>query len=83
MTNYVEQVFSTKDVVAQAEKGYEISQKLYDTGIGTLLELNDAQLGLTQASLAFTQAIYNFLAAKADLDKTLGIDPNIIKENNK
>lgn len=83
MTNYVEQVISTKDVVAQAQKGYEISQKLYDTGMGTLLDLNDAQLGLTQASLAFNQAIYNFLASKADLDKTLGIDPEILIENNK
>jgi outer membrane protein TolC len=76
MTNYVEQVFSTKDVIAQAQKGYEISQKLYDTGMGTLLDLNNAQLGLTQASLAFNQAIYNFLATKADLDKTLGIEIN-------
>ncbi|MCC8146113.1 MAG: TolC family protein [Bacteroidales bacterium] len=81
MTNYVEQVFSTKDVIAQAQKGYEISQKLYDTGMGTLLELNDAQLGLTQASLAFNQAIYNFLASKADLDKTLGIDIDLMNEN--
>ncbi|MDR0428053.1 MAG: TolC family protein [Dysgonamonadaceae bacterium] len=83
MTNYVEQVFSTKDVIVQARKGYEISQKLYDTGVGTLIELNDAQLGLTQASLAFNQAIYNYLASKADLDKTLGITPEIITENNK
>ena len=83
MSNYVEQVLSTKDVVAQAEKGYEISQKLYDTGMGTLLDLNDAQLGLTQASLAFNQAIYNFLASKADLDKTLGVDPDTLVKNNK
>ncbi|KAA6302193.1 MAG: Outer membrane protein OprM [Candidatus Ordinivivax streblomastigis] len=76
MTNYVEQVLSTKDVVAQAQKGYEISQRLYDTGMGTLLDLNTAQLGLVQASLAFNQAIYNFLASKADLDKTLGIEIN-------
>ena len=76
MTNYVEQVFSTKDVIKQAKKGYEISQKLYDTGMGTLLDLNNAQLGLTQASLAFNQAIYNFLVSKADLDKTLGIEIN-------
>lgn len=81
MTNYIEQVFSTKDVVKQAQKGYEISQKLYDTGIGTLLDMNDAQLGLTQASLAFNQAIYNFLASKADLDKTLGIDPDFTNDN--
>ncbi|MDR2056760.1 MAG: TolC family protein [Dysgonamonadaceae bacterium] len=79
MTNYVEQVFSTKDVVAQAKKGYEISRKLYDTGMGTLLDLNTAQLGLTQASLSFTQAIYNFLTSKADLDKTLGIEAPAIE----
>ena len=74
MTNYVEQVISTKDAVELAQKGYEISQKLYDTGMGTLLDLNDAQLALTQTSLAFNQAIYNYLASKADLDKTLGIE---------
>jgi len=74
MTNYVEQVLSTKDVIAEAQKGYEISQKLYDTGMGTLLDMNTAQLGLTQARLAFAQAIYNFLTSKADLDKTLGIE---------
>jgi outer membrane protein TolC len=76
MTNYVEQVFSTKDVFFQAQKGYEISRKLYDTGMGTLLDVNTAQLGLMQARLAFTQAIYNFLTSKADLDKTLGIEVN-------
>ena len=75
MTNYVEQVLSTKDVFAEAQKGYEISRKLYDTGMGTLLDVNTAQLGMIQARLAFTQAIYNFLASKADLDKTLGIEP--------
>ena len=74
MTNYVEQVLSTKDVIAEAQKGYEISQKLYDTGMGTLLDLNTAQLGLTQARLAFSQAIYNYLTSKADLDKTLGME---------
>ena len=74
MTNYVEQVFSTRDVFEQARKGYEISTKLYDTGMGTILDVNTAQLGLMQARLAFTQAIYNFLASKADLDKTLGIE---------
>ncbi|MDR1368603.1 MAG: TolC family protein [Dysgonamonadaceae bacterium] len=74
MISSVEQVISTKDAVNQAQKGYIISQKRYDTGMGTLLELNDAELSHSQASLAFNQAIYNYLSAKADLDKTLGID---------
>ncbi|GHU90166.1 transporter [Bacteroidia bacterium] len=74
MMSSVEQVISTKDAVKQAYKGYVISQKRYDTGMGTLLELNDAELSHAQASLAFNQAIYNYLSAKADLDKTLGVD---------
>ncbi|MDR2627069.1 MAG: TolC family protein [Dysgonamonadaceae bacterium] len=74
MTNYVEQVFSTKGVVKQAQKGYDISLKRYDTGMGTLLELNDAQVAHIQASLAYNQAIYNYLSSKADLAKTLGLE---------
>lgn len=35
--------------VEQAERGYMISQKRYDTGAGTWLEMNDAELALTQA----------------------------------
>jgi outer membrane protein TolC len=74
MTNYVEQVFSTKGAVRQAQKGYEIAQKRYDTGMGTLLELNDAQMGYIQASLAYNQAVYNYLSSKTDLAKTLGLN---------
>jgi outer membrane protein TolC len=74
MTNFVEQVLSTKDVYAESQKGYEISRKLYDTGMGTLLDVNTAQLGMMQARLTFAQAIYNYLTSKADLDKILGIE---------
>lgn len=74
MTNFAEQVFSTRDAVKLAKKGYDISQKRYSTGMGTLLELNDSQLSYTQASLMYNQAIYNYLAAKTDLAKTLGLE---------
>ena len=58
--------------VEQAERGYMISQKRYDTGAGTLLEMNDSELALTQAKLNFNQAIYDYMVAKADLEKVLG-----------
>jgi outer membrane protein TolC len=74
MTNYVEQVFSTRGVVKQAQKGYDISRKRYDTGMGTLLELNDAQVAHIQASLSYNQAIYNYLSSQTDLAKTLGLE---------
>ena len=34
--------------------------------------MNDAQLTLTQASLQQSQAVYNFIVAKSNLEKTLG-----------
>ena len=43
-------------------------------GKSTLIELNDAQLALTQAKLSESQAIYNFVVAKAQLEQTLGKD---------
>lgn len=61
--------------VEQAERGQMIAQKRYDTGAGTLLELNDAELALTQSKLNFNQAIYDYMVAKTDLEKTLGKVP--------
>ncbi|MGM9833853.1 MAG: TolC family protein [Candidatus Limisoma sp.] len=66
--------------VMQARKGYDIAKKRYDTGAGTLLEINDSRLSLTQAQLQSNQAVYNFLKAKASLDETLGKDETTINE---
>lgn len=66
--------YAAQDAVAAAQKGYDIAEKAYQVGRSTLIELNDAQLGLTQAKLAESQAIYNFVTAKAQLEQTLGHD---------
>lgn len=58
--------------VAQAERGQLIAQKRYETGAGTLLELNDSELALTQSRLNYNQAIYDYVVAKADLEKITG-----------
>lgn len=57
-----------------ARKGYDIAVKRYDTGAGTLIEINDSQLALTQAQLNRNQAVYGFLVAKAMLDETMGVE---------
>lgn len=61
-----------RKVSNQANKGYKIAQKRYDTGAGTLLEMNDAELALTQAKLNLNQSIYNYMVAKSDMEKVLG-----------
>ena len=67
-----EQMFSQETTVRQAEKAYSISQTRYNAGAGTMLELNTAQLTLTQARLNYSQAIYDYLSAKADYDRIIG-----------
>jgi len=66
--------YASKDAVATAQKAYDIVEKSYQVGRSTLLEVNDAQLSLTQAQLGASQAVYNFLTAKAQLEQTLGQD---------
>ena len=66
--------YAAQDAVAAAQKAYDIAEASYKVGRGTLLELNDAQLALTQAQLSESQAVYNFVTAKAQLEQTLGQD---------
>lgn len=77
-----EQVMSNKESVLQAEKGRVIAQKRYEVGKGTILELNDSEVALTQAQLTYNQSIYDYLVAKADLEKLIGKEDKI-KKNNK
>ena len=58
--------------VAIAQKSYDISEKMYEVGKATLVELNDAQTALEQAQLTQAQAIYNFMVTKASLDELIG-----------
>lgn len=68
------QLESNKEAVAQAEKGYEISKVMYNTGAGTILELNDAENAMTQAMFNYNQSLYDFLKARNDLEALLGLD---------
>lgn len=72
MATCIKRFDAAKKGVEQAERGYTIAQKRYDTGAGTLLELNDADLAMTSARLNFNQAIYDYVNAKSDLERTLG-----------
>ena len=52
----------------------EKTEKRYEVGKGTILELNSSEVALTEAQLTYNQSIYDYLVAKADLDLVLGID---------
>lgn len=67
-----ETMFAQELTVRQAAKAYSISDTRYRAGAGTILELNSAQLVQTQAQLNYSQAIFDYLTAKAEYDRIVG-----------
>ncbi len=65
---------AAEDALTSAQKAYDIASKSYEVGRATLTDLDNAQLALTQSELSVSQAVYNFIVAKAGLEQTLGYD---------
>ena len=70
---------AAEEAVNTAAKAYGIAEKSYNVGRSTIIELNDAQLALTQARLGVSQTVYDFVVAKSNLEKIMGYD--FIDEN--
>jgi len=56
----------------KAEEALRLAQISYDFGEGTNLEVFDAQVSLSQIKQNYSSAIYDYLMAKAFLDRTMG-----------
>ncbi|MDR7866026.1 MAG: TolC family protein [Sporomusaceae bacterium] len=66
-------IATSKVAVDKAEEDFKISQVRYTAGVGTNLDVIDAQLALTQAKTNYIQALYDYNTSKAQLDKAMGI----------
>jgi outer membrane protein TolC len=58
--------------VQSAERSYALTRSRRKQGIGSQLELTDAELALNQAKVNYLQAVYDYLVAVANLEKALG-----------
>ena len=70
--NALKKIESNKEGLRQSEKALDISKKMYEVGMATYLDLNNADLAYINAGLTYNQSIYEFISAKADLEKILG-----------
>lgn len=70
--NSLKKIESNKEGLRQADKALTISQKMYEVGMGTYLDLNNADLAYINAGLSYNQSVFDYLSAKADLEKLLG-----------
>jgi len=68
----IEKIESNKEGLRQAEKAVSISTKLYEVGSSTYLDLSNSELAYISAGLSYNQSIFDYLSAKADLEKLLG-----------
>lgn len=72
MKKQIDRIQSNKKALQQAEKSVEIAKKMYQVGAATFLDEMNAEMALTQAGLSYNQSIFDYVSAKADLEKILG-----------
>jgi outer membrane protein TolC len=58
--------------IAVAERSYRITRLRFREGIGSQLELTDAELQLNTAKTNYLQAVYDYLIASVELEKSVG-----------
>ena len=59
--------------IDQARKAVRIAQTRFKSGVGTQLELLDTQVAMTRAETNYAQAMYDYLLAKAEWERAVGI----------
>ena len=67
-----ERITAQERTVQAAERSYKAVRSRYAQGLIRQIEVSDADLALAQAKTNYFQAVYDYLVAIADLDKTLG-----------
>jgi outer membrane protein len=60
------------EVVVNARERLRLAERRYQEGVGTLVELGDAQVALTTAAAQRAQADYNLSTSRAQLVRALG-----------
>lgn len=72
IATYMKNYAAAESTLTMAQRSYDIAERMYKLGKATLLELNDAQLALVQAQLTMSQAVYNFMVTKAEMEELAG-----------
>ena len=67
-----ERIGAAQTAVASAQENFRLAQGRFDAGVGTILELTDAQLFLTQAQNTEAQALADYRIFVARLERAIG-----------
>jgi outer membrane protein len=64
----------TAELLEQSEKSLKLAQARYDLGLGTIVELTQAQLNVTRAQIAQAGARFEYQSRRSALDYELGVN---------
>lgn len=67
-----ERIQAAQKAVESAQENFRLAQGRFDAGVGTILELTDAQLELTRAQNLEAQALADYRIGLARLDRSVG-----------
>ena len=75
----LDKIFETanarKQALEQANTGYERAQKRLESGLGSQLELTEAEIQVREAEVNYAIMVFNYLTAKANYDLATGVVP--------
>ncbi len=60
-------------IVKQSEENLELANGRYAAGVGSPIEVTDAQVGLSNAKFSHIQALHDYKVAQANLEKAMGM----------
>jgi outer membrane protein len=63
----------TARLVTQSKEALRLAQARYDAGLGSIVELNEAQLNETSAEITAADATYSYLSRRTALDFAAGL----------
>ena len=73
LTSAAKSIDTAKVAVDKAREDYKIAQVRYSAGVGTNLDVMDAEEKLTTAQSNYYNALYQYNSSKAELDRSMGI----------
>jgi outer membrane protein TolC len=68
-----ERLLATSKLVEQAEQSLNLAERQYAAGVGSALEISDAQLTLSNARITRIQALYDYNSFLVRLQRSIGI----------
>ena len=71
-SNAFDRLALTAQLLDQARLALDLAQRRYDLGLGSIVELSQAQLNVTSAEIAGSSAQFDYQAQRANLSYQIG-----------